>query len=88
MKNLYALDPSSTESLANGLSLSQIDEDLNSDSIKLKATDTESTPEDVASICNADVDAFIDKPSNPSTLLASRCPLCYGGPKPDLRFSW
>jgi hypothetical protein len=78
MKNLYALDPSSTESLANGLSFSQIDEDLNSDSINLKVTDTEGTPE---------VDSFIDKPSNPSALLASRCPLCYGGPKPDLKFS-
>jgi hypothetical protein len=86
MKNLYALDPSSTESLANGLGFSR-DEDVESDSIKRKETDTEDAPEDVASIHDTDVDSFVDKPSNPSTLLAARCPLCYGGPKSDLRFS-
>jgi hypothetical protein len=87
MTTLYALDPSSTESLPNKPSPSQVDEDIDSDSIKAKATETDHSLEDVTSIHDADVNSFEDKPLNPSTLLATRCLLCYGGPRPDLRSS-
>jgi hypothetical protein len=87
MNNLYALDPSSTESFANKLNPSQIDEDADSDSVKTRPTETDYTLEDVTSIDEADVKSVKDKPLNPSNLLATRCPLCYGGAKPNLKFS-
>jgi hypothetical protein len=82
---LYSLSVSSTDSLIQARD-DKIPDKEDSPALEKMERDGRISPSEEESLTSAE---GVEAPDNeiPSSLLCNRCPICFGGPKPNLRLS-
>ena len=80
---LYSFPPSSTESLVPG---SDVVVKKARSSVEMETSDYSSPMEEEDAKLTGENE--VPELAVPSALLCTRCPICFGGAKPDLRQSW